>query len=253
MQTYLKDRDYINPQTLHLYCNTNEKILCTPVRGFVLEFPGLGGGSCMGGCMDISPYHHGYATELAQEGILVAYLFSGPWSWMNAGAVRMVDLVVDAMREKYQLDENIPWLVTGGSMGGLGALMYCATSKKIPTACLAMCPCTDVQACYDASPNFPRTIVSAVAPYDMPISEGIKRISPICHVENMPHIPYMVVNDCADEYFPDGMTDTYIDAMNERGHQVVYECLQGCRHGEITPDAWLHMIAFMRKHLLNEC
>lgn len=39
----------INKDTLNYFARTNEKILTGPIRGVVLEFPGLGGGSCMGG------------------------------------------------------------------------------------------------------------------------------------------------------------------------------------------------------------
>ena len=247
MKTYQSDKAYINPQTLHLYCNTNQSLLTTPPKAFVLEFPGLGGGSCMGGCMDIGAYNHGYAAELAKEGILVAYLFPGPWSWMNRGAVRMVNLVLDAIYEAYHLTKDTSWVVTGGSMGGLGALMYCATSGRVPTACLAMCPCTHVPDCLDASPDFPRTIVRAVAEYDMPLSEGIKLISPHTYIEQMPHIPYMIVNDGADEYFPEGMTEGYVADLREHGHDVTYLCLEGCRHGEITPYAWGQMVLFMKQ------
>ncbi len=64
----------------------------------MLEFPGLGGGSCMGGVPDISPYGHLLAPYLAEHGILLFYTFPGPWSWMNKSAVRVIDATVDAIR-----------------------------------------------------------------------------------------------------------------------------------------------------------
>ena len=48
----MRDSDYITPQNTELFCNTNESLLQQPVRAIVLEFPGLGGGSCIGGSMD---------------------------------------------------------------------------------------------------------------------------------------------------------------------------------------------------------
>ena len=42
----------------------------------------------------------------------------------------MADAVVDAVAEKYGLKNNFPLAVCGGSMGGVGALMYAADSKR---------------------------------------------------------------------------------------------------------------------------
>ena len=53
----LTDRDLINPDTVDLYCNTNAHLLTAPPPAYVLEVPGLGGGSCLGACKDMAPYH----------------------------------------------------------------------------------------------------------------------------------------------------------------------------------------------------
>ena len=243
------DRNIITPDTLSFYCNTNEALLSLPVRGFILEFPGLGGGSCMGGVMDPAEYGHGYAATLAKEGILVAYTFPGPWSWMNRGAVRYCELVADAIREKYSLDEQTPWIVTGGSMGGLGALIFSAEAKKKPTACVAVCPCVDVPYCFDTHGRFRRTLFRAVADYEGDIRENLLTLSPVHRMADMPRIPYFLINDCADELFPEAQMDEYVEKMRARGHHVDYDRLIGCVHGEITSEAWEHILAFFRKHL----
>ena len=46
--SFLNDNKYINKETLPYYANTNEEHLVLPVKGIVLEFPGLGGGSSAG-------------------------------------------------------------------------------------------------------------------------------------------------------------------------------------------------------------
>ena len=94
----VSDRDYINSDTIDLYCNTNAHLLTAPPRAFVLEFPGLGGGSCLGGSMEPGPYNGPLSAAFAEAGILQAYVFPGPWSWMNRGAVRMINALVDALR-----------------------------------------------------------------------------------------------------------------------------------------------------------
>ena len=243
------DHSLINASTLTQFCNTNEESLTLPVRGFILEFPGLGGGSCMGGCLDFAEYRGGYAEQLGKEGILVAYTFPGPWSWMNRGAVRYCELVADAIREKYHLSADTPWIVTGGSMGGMGALIFAADAKIKPDACVAVCPCVDVPACYETHESFRRTLFRAVADYEGEIMDNLLKISPRHRLEDMPHIPYLIINDCADELFPETMLDKYTEDMRGLGHCVAYDRLQNCGHGVITPEAWTHIVEFFRMHL----
>lgn len=245
----MTDKHIINASTLALYCNTNEAVLTSPVRGFVLEFPGLGGGSCMGGCMDFGEYCGGYAGELGREGILVAYTFPGPWSWMNPGAVRYCELLAQAIREKYALPRDIPWVVTGGSMGGLGALIFSADAKEKPHACLAVCPCVDVLSCYEIRPDFRRTMIGAALCGSDSIEEGLRRLSPVLRMEDMPFIPYLLINDCDDDIIPAAQMDAYVAEMQKLGHRVDYDRLEHCGHGAITPEAWAHILGFFRKHL----
>jgi pimeloyl-ACP methyl ester carboxylesterase len=247
----LTDRDFINPDTIDLYGNTNANLLTEPPVAFVLEFPGLGGGSCLGGCMDMGPYNGPLSGFLAERGILQVYTFPGPWSWMNRGAVRMVNALVDAIREKYGFTEKTPWAVMGGSMGGAGALIYTAGGDPAytPTACIAHCPCVDVLDRVYCKENIPRTFFRAVADYEMPITEALKTLSPVHRVEDMPHIPYHIINDLADELFPPEQMDAYVAAMEERGHTITYHRLPGCRHGELTGEEWDCIRRFLTKYL----
>ncbi len=246
MEITMTDQKIINADTLTLFCNTNEAVLTLPVRGFILEFPGLGGGSCMGGCMDFAEYRGGYAEEMGKEGILVAYTFPGPWSWMNRGAVRYCELVADAIREKYNLPNETPWAVTGGSMGGLGALIFTAEAKVKPHACVAVCPCVDVPYCFETHGQFRRTLFRAVADYEGEITENLLTFSPKHRMSDMPRIPYLLINDCADELFPEEQMDEYVEKMRAMGHRMDYDRLEGCRHGEITQEAWQDILVFLK-------
>lgn len=248
------DRRFINPTTLSAYCNTNAHLLTATPRAFVLEFPGLGGGSCLGGCMEQGPYNSSLAGFLAEHGILLAYLFPGPWSWMNRGAVRMVDAVVDALREQYGLTETTPWMVMGGSMGGQSALIYGATHRNhptyTPTACISHCPCVDVLDRYACAPSVPRSLFRAVADYDMPIEEALQTISPVCRLADMPPIPYHIINDLADELFPPEQMDAYVESLRRLGHTVTYHRLENCRHGELTASEWEYIRTYLLQHLV---
>ena len=247
------DNDFINPGTIDVYCNTNAHLLTSPPRAFVLELPGLGGGSCLGGCMDIGPYNGPLSAILAKHGILQAYVFPGPWSWMNRGAIRMIHALVDALREKYDLTEASPWGVMGGSMGGQGALIYSASHggdpSRVPTVCLAHCPCVDVPDRVYCHPDVPRTLFRAVADYEMPIDEALKTLSPTHRLGDMPFIPYYVINDLADELFPYEQMDVYVARMRSKGHNVTYHRLEGCRHGELTTEEWDNIRSFLLTHL----
>jgi fermentation-respiration switch protein FrsA (DUF1100 family) len=249
------DRDFINPDTVELYCNTNAHLLKGPPVAFVLEFPGLGGGSCLGGCMDLAPYNGPLSAVLAEHGILQAYTFPGPWSWMSRGAVRMINALVDALREKYGFTQHTPWAVMGGSMGGMGALIYTASHggdpARIPTACLAHCPCVDVPDRVYCKENVPRTVFSAVADYEMPIADALKTISPLHRLNDMPRIPYHIINDLCDELFPAAQIDGYVEKLRGQGHEVTYHRLENCRHGDLTEEEWAHIRAFLLTHLTH--
>ena len=244
----MRDSDYITPQNTELFCNPNESLLQQPVRAIVLEFPGLGGGSCIGGSMDRGDYTILHAPALALHGVLLAYPFPGPWSWMNPGAVRYADLLVDALRAKHGLDENSPLVVTGGSMGGLGALIYTAASRHKVTACCAACPCVDVPKALAVKPDFPRTYLSAAMSIDAPLEEALRQFSPIHRVQELPDIPYHIMQDLDDELFFEPDTDAFVAALRTRAAAVSYHKLPGCKHGEFTPEERCFFEAFLLKH-----
>lgn len=243
-------KEFINRDTVTYYARTNETLLAHPVKGILLEFPGLGGGSCLGGIDETGTYDSDFAKECAEKGILLAYIFTGPWSWMNEGAVRIADAVVDALKEKYELDE-CPIVASGGSMGGLGALIYtCKSSHKI-TACCAACPCCDTLDRFDVIPDFPRTFISAVAGYGCEtLSEALKSISPMHCMDRMPYVPYFIANCCADELFPEKQLDLYVEKMQKKGHNVEYVKMPEKLHGEFTQEGLERLRAFQLKYFI---
>lgn len=234
------DGYFINKDNYELFCNSNETLLKEKPHGVVVEFPGLDGGSCLGGKQDLGAYTNswsGYPEATAAAGLVHVYLMPGPWSWMNPGAVRTADLVVDAVRAKFCLPEDSPLIASGGSMGGLGALVFAAKSRHRVTACAAACPCFDVLVLYHCKADFARTYVSAIAALtDRPLVEGLKCISPQHLLVDMPDIPYLIVCDCADRLFPAGGMDDYVGRLRRRVSSVEYVRLAGKEHGEFTPE-----------------
>ena len=236
----------INIKTLNFYARTNEKLLKGPVRAIILEFPGLDGGSCLGGVNGTGDYTGNYAAECGEQGALLCYCFTGPWSWMNAGAVKITDAIVDVIFDKYSLPENTAIVSTGGSMGGQGALIYSCSAKRTPTACAANGPACDVITAYDAHPDFPRTFYRAVAEYDMNFIDALKSISPFHRISDMPFIPYYIIHCGADEVLPpEKHSDIFVAKMRSLGHDVIYVEEPERHHCDITPSSRAAFNAFI--------
>lgn len=244
------DKQFINKDTISLYANTNEAFIEGEVRGIVIELPGLGGGSCLGGNMDRADYSSERAKDFAKNGIVIAYMFPGPWSWGNSSAVRMSDAVIDAIIDKYSL-KNPPIAICGGSMGGVGSLMVSANTRHALSCVAVACPCVDILACFDCHPDFPRTLISAIASYDTTLEDGLKAISPIENIDKLKKVPYFICSDGADEIFPESQCNNFVDRMQSKGFDVIYRKQPNLKHGGFFPEVRNELHDFILKSLLH--
>ena len=119
----------ITYDTLRSFAYSNDKLIKGEIKGIVLDFYGLGG-------MHMHHSDPGDAVEYTENGILFVVPYYNPWCWMNKDAVDYTDEIIDVLAEKYSLSDNIKIASTGGSMGGLSALVYCAYAKRTPCACV---------------------------------------------------------------------------------------------------------------------
>jgi len=245
------DRCFINKDTVTSYTSTNESLLKGDVRGIIIELPGLGGGSCLGGGMGLDVYRTPKTEACAEKGIITAYMLPGPWSWGNAGAMRMTDAVVAALLDKYNLPAYTPIVVCGGSMGGLGALNYAAHTNFSLRGVASACPCVDVFCTFDKDPIFPTTLISAVSCYDMPIEEGLKAISPMENIDKMPKVPYFICSDGEDIPCPEEQCNIYVEKLQSKGHDVTYHRQPGLEHGYFEPEVYDALFTFMMDCILN--
>ena len=163
----------------------------------------------------------------------------------------MADAVVAALAEKYALGEDFALAVCGGSMGGLGALNYAADSRYELKCVAAACPCVDTMKNLTVLPDFPRTFVSAVAAYDMPLTNALKEISPFERLNDMPRIPYYICIDGADELFPEEQCDSYVDRLRTMGHEVEYVVQPGLLHGGFIPEVREQLHVFLENCILR--
>ena len=172
----------INAQTLPLFAGCSGDVCSRPIRGIVVDFHGLG-------FQDMPQEPSAFARRCAEKGLLYLLPYDNPWSWMNDTAVRMVDEMVEAAREKYALPDDIPVVACGGSMGGLSCLIYTGPNARRRPArrtaryaiCLIIIP--SARTCPVPSirrlPTIPATLWKRSKPRPHCIRRRICRISPI--------------------------------------------------------------------------
>lgn len=160
----------ITHENLRSFAYVNEDICARPIRAICLEFFGLNGNAM-----------YSEDTErgklLAKEGILLVIPYANPWAWMNRQAVALADEIVDVLIAAHQLREDIPVISTGGSMGGLSALVYTRYAKRTPAACVANCPVCDLPYHFTERPDLPRTLYSAFGSYEGTMEDALRTAS----------------------------------------------------------------------------
>ena len=210
----------INYENLRNFAYSNDKLIKGRIRGIVIAFYGLGG-------MKMHNTDTGEGLDYAQENILYVIPYANPWNWMNRGAVAYADEIISVLREQYGLGEDVKVVSTGGSMGGLCALVYCAYAKITPVACVANCPVCDLVYHYTERPDLPRTLYSAFFEYDGTMEEALRSCSPIHLVDQLPDIPYTVFHCEGD------------DRVNcEQHSQRLVEAMEGKRRIQLVRVPW---------------
>ena len=198
------------------------------IRQVVLSFHGLGYG-------DMKNFPDANDLELASDGALCVFPFYGPWSWMNKQAVSLVDQIVDGIFEKYNLGNDVPVISTGGSMGGLSALIYTRYAKRTPSACYANCPVCDLPFHATERDDLPRTMYAAFSHYECGIDEAMRHTSPMHQVNNMPDIPYLIIHGESDKSVnKQKHSDIFVAKMREAGHNIEYISVKDMGHCNIN-------------------
>lgn len=212
-----------------------------PIKAVLVEFHGLGGSYFEPGDNE---------REWGKHGVLAVFPYYGPWTWMNREARNYLDELIEAIYEHYQLDSSIPLITLGGSMGGFSALLYTRYAKKVPAACVAMCPVCDLKYHYSERPDLPKTILFTFRGYQEPLEELFVEHSPVCQVDQMPDIPYIVFHGTADrDVSKQAHSDVMVAAMKQRGLQVEYIELEDCGHCQMPEQAVKTMNEFIYNNL----
>lgn len=225
-------QNLITAENLRSFAYCNNAICRMPVRGIVIEFFGLGNTSMFWDDTDAGKFY-------AEQGILFLVPYNNPWAWMNRQAVAFTDELVDLLFEQYSLPENTPIVSTGGSMGGLAALIYTAYAKRTPKACVANCPVCDLPYHFTERPDLPRTLYSAFWNYEGTMDEALRETSPLhlARAGKMPDVKYTVFHCTADKAVNKDMhSERFLAAMTSR--RIDYRIVKDRGHCDLTPEMW---------------
>jgi dipeptidyl aminopeptidase/acylaminoacyl peptidase len=210
------------------------------IRGVALSFHGLG-------YMQEKTCPDTVELEWAKAGWLIVFPYYGPWSWMNREARAFVDELVESVYARYGLGSGIPLASTGGSMGGLSALLYTRYAKKPVSTCLALFPVCDLEYHFGERPDLPRSIHGALRGYSGDFNALLAEHSPLAQVRQMPDIPYLFIHGDMDEAVNKAAhSDRMVAAMKSRDMDVEYMEVPGMRHGDCIPvGVYIRMIRFL--------
>lgn len=206
----------ITIENLRSFAYCNDSICKRPIKGLAVSFFGLGGTTM-------------YAEDpetgilLAEHGILYVVPYQNPWAWQNRQNIAFTEEILDVLFEAYALPEDLPIVSTGGSMGGLSALVYMVYAKRTPVACIANCPVCDVPSHFHERADLPRTLYSAFYHYDGTLQEALRSISPLHLVEKMPADAKYYIFHCEEDNKVNKQihSDRFVEKM-QKAHQIQY-------------------------------
>lgn len=220
----------ITIENLRSFAYCNNQICQKPIKGLAVSFFGLGGTSMFSEDME-------EGIQFAQKGILYVVPYQNPWAWQNKQNVSYTDEIIDVLFEEYDLPDDLPIVSTGGSMGGLSALVYMAYAKRTPVACVANCPVCDLPYHFTERLDLPRTLYSAFYNYNCSLQEALESASPLHLVDKMPKESDYYIFHCEEDEAVNKQehSDRFVEAMKEK-HNIAYYAVPDRGHCDLTDE-----------------
>ncbi|MBO5109141.1 MAG: prolyl oligopeptidase family serine peptidase [Clostridia bacterium] len=220
----------ITMENLRNFAYVNDRICKKPIRGVVLNFFGLG-------CQAM--YHE--ETEdgkfYAEQGILYVTPYTNPWAWMNRQSVDYTDEILDVLFAAYGLGEDTPVVSSGGSMGGMAALIYTKNAKRTPVACVVNCPVCDTVFHFTERVDLPRTLYSALWYEDGSLDQALRAASPLHLAAEMPKVSYHLFHCDADTAVNiHSHSEKFVEAMRAAGQSITFDIAPGREHCDLTEE-----------------
>ena len=220
----------ITMENLRNFAYVNNGVCAQPIRGIVLDFFGLGGQNMFHQDTETGKY-------FGERGILFVVPYNNPWAWMNRQSVAYTDEILDVLFKAYDLPEDMPVVSTGGSMGGMAALIYTKRAKRTPVACVANCPVCDMVFHFTERVDLPRTIYSAVWHEEGTMEDALKAISPLHLAEEMPRVEYHIFHCDSDTAVNiHSHSEKFVAAMEAAGQSVTFDIAVGREHCDLTEE-----------------
>ncbi len=225
-------KQIINYDNLRYFAYSNDKICKKPIKGVVLSFFGLG-------TMDTYQEDIPDGVFYAEKGILYVVPYNNPWAWMNRQAVDYTNEIVEVLVKQYDLPDNIPIVSSGGSMGGLSALVYMKYAKRTPIACVANCPVCDLVYHYDERFDLPRTLYSAFYNYDGDLEQALKTASPLHLASELPKVKYHIFHCDEDKAVNlQAHSEKFVKTMENLGYDITFDIVNGRGHCDLPEEMW---------------
>lgn len=221
-------KSVITYENLRLFSYSNDHLCHQPIRGVMIDFIGLGDTRMISD--DRERMH-----RFADLGIIFLHPYVNPWAWMNQQTAAFADELVDVLCKHYHLPDGVPIVSSGGSMGGLQALVYMVYARRTPVACVANCPVCDLPYHYTERPDLPRTLYSAFGSYDMPLADALASASPVHLADKLPDSRYFLFH-CEEDAAVNQQKHSDVLAARLAGRrQLVYHSVPGRDHCDL-PD-----------------
>ena len=220
----------INIENLRSFAYCNNGICKKPIKGIAVSFFGLGGVTMFNEDTEDG-------IRFAEKGILYVVPYQNPWAWQNKQNVAYTDEIIDVLFKEYNLPENMPIVSTGGSMGGLSALVYMVYAKRTPIACVANCPVCDLPYHFTERPDLPRTLYSAFYNYDCSLQEALESASPLHLIYKMPQNSKYYIFHCEEDKAvnKEKHSDRFVVKMEE-AHNISYYAVPERGHCDLTDE-----------------
>ncbi len=220
----------ITYEDLRKFCYSNDQLITSPIKGICLDFFGLNNTAMFWEDSE-------RAVKFAAQGIIYVRPYLNPWAWMNRQGVEITDRIVDVLAAHYGL-EKVGVCSTGGSMGGLSALVYPCHTRQRVVACVANCPVCDLPYHLTERVDLPRTLYSAF--YDCEnFDAALREHSPLHLIAAMPRVPYHIFHCEADQAVNMEMHSVrFVDAMRAAEYELTYDTVPEAGHCKLSPEAW---------------
>jgi len=230
----------ITYDTLRDFAYSNDRICRKPIQGIAVSFFGLGQ-------RDMYDEDTDSGKLYAEKGIVYLVPYNNPWAWMNRQAIAYTDELIDIIINTYQLPDSIPIVSSGGSMGGLSALVYMVYAKRTPVACVTNCPVCDLPYHFTERRDLPRTLYSAFFHERGTMADALQSASPLHLADQMPDADYYIFH-CEKDMAVNKQkhTDRFVEAMRGK-RRITCHAVPDRGHCDLTDE----MLALYNQYIVQ--